>query len=471
LIIIAIFIDIIAIVFSGFIAYFLRRFIVNIPNLPTDVFFTYGAFLGSVFLLFAMLLGVYRATLHSNSVRQYFLAAKAYLYSVLLSLTILYIFETEAFPRKFTLLFLLVLPFVFIISRLIFNSCIRFMQKNGFGVHNVVIAGYDNGGMAIIKRFKNFPELGYAIKGIITNQKYQPLSSVEIHGTLVPKYPLHELEHIISELDIDRAFVPSTDIITNGYAPVFDLCKKKNIKLKVLSTDSDYLLRHSHINDIAGITLFAPPRYKVDALKRIMKRIFDLVVASLLVIIISPILIITAISILIESGYPIFFMQKRTAIKGGMTFNFYKFRSMIKNADEMKESLFDLNETDGALFKIKDDPRTTRVGKFIRRYSIDELPQLFNVLKGDMSIVGPRPLPIGDLRNLKETKAYWNSIRDREKMKPGMTGLWQISGRSKIGFREMIWLDLYYVENQSLLFDLEILFATIPVVLFGKGAY
>jgi exopolysaccharide biosynthesis polyprenyl glycosylphosphotransferase len=471
LIIIAIFIDIIAIVFSGFIAYFLRRFIVNIPNLPTDVFFSYGAFLGSVFLLFAMLLGVYRATLHSNSVRQYFLAAKAYLYSVLLSLTILYIFETEAFPRKFTLLFLLVLPFVFIISRLIFNSCIRFMQKNGFGVHNVVIAGYDNGGMAIIKRFKNFPELGYAIKGIITNQKYQPLSSVEIHGTLVPKYPLHELEHIISELDIDRAFVPSTDIITNGYAPVFDLCKKKNIKLKVLSTDSDYLLRHSHINDIAGITLFAPPRYKVDALKRIMKRIFDLVVASLLVIIISPILIITAISILIESGYPIFFMQKRTAIKGGMTFNFYKFRSMIKNADEMKESLFDLNETDGALFKIKDDPRTTRVGKFIRRYSIDELPQLFNVLKGDMSIVGPRPLPIGDLRNLKETKAYWNSIRDREKMKPGMTGLWQISGRSKIGFREMIWLDLYYVENQSLLFDLEILFATIPVVLFGKGAY
>jgi exopolysaccharide biosynthesis polyprenyl glycosylphosphotransferase len=467
----AITIDIIAIVFSGFLAYFLRRYIVNIPNLPTDVFFYYGTFLGLVFLLFAMLLGVYRATLHSNSVRQYFLAAKAYLYAVLLSLAILYIFETGFFPRKFTLLFFLVLPFVFMIFRLTFSSFIRFMQAQGYGVHNVIIAGYDNGGMSIIKRFKNFPELGYAIKGIITNQKHQSLTPIEIHGTLVPKYPLHMLEHIVTEFNIDRTFVPSTDIITNGYAHVFDLCKKKNIKLKVLSVDSDYLLRHSHINDIAGITLYAPPRYKVDAIKRFMKRVFDLIAAGSLLIIVSPIFILTALSIWLESGYPIFFLQKRAAIKGGKTINFYKFRSMIKNADELKESLFDLNETDGALFKIKDDPRTTRVGKFIRRYSIDELPQLINVLKGEMSIVGPRPLPIGDLKKLKESKTYWNSIRDREKMKPGITGLWQISGRSKIGFREMIWLDLYYVENQSLLFDLEILFATIPVVLFGKGAY
>jgi exopolysaccharide biosynthesis polyprenyl glycosylphosphotransferase len=325
--------------------------------------------------------------------------------------------------------------------------------------------------MAIIKRFKNFPELGYALKGIITNQKHQSLIPMEIHGVLVPRYSLSELERVITEHNIDRTFVPSTDVITNGYASVFDICKKKNVKLKVLSENSDYLLRHSHINDIAGITLYAPPRRRVDVLKRIMKRIFDLVVASGVLIIVSPILILTALAIWIESGRPIFFIQKRAAIKGGKTFNFHKFRSMVKDADEMKESLFDLNETDGALFKIKDDPRNTRVGKFIRRYSIDELPQLINVFKGEMSIVGPRPLPIGDLRKLKEPKEYWHSIRDRERMKPGITGLWQISGRSNVGFREMIWLDLYYIENQSLLFDIEILFATIPTVLFGQGAY
>jgi exopolysaccharide biosynthesis polyprenyl glycosylphosphotransferase len=471
LIIIAIIIDIGAVIFSGFLAYFFRSFISNLPVLPFFVFFQHSIFFGSVFLSFALILGIYRATLHSNSIRQYFIAGKAYLFAVFFSLAILYIFETTFFPRKFTLLFFLIYPFLFLFGRFIFNGFIRRMQQYGFGVHNVLIAGYDNGGMAIIKRFKNFPELGYALKGIITNQKHQSLAPVEIHGALVPRYSISELERIITEFNIDRTFVPSTDVITNGYAPVFDVCKKRNIKLKVLSENSDYLLRHSHINDIAGITLYAPPRLRVDILKRIVKRIFDLIVASAVLIIVSPILFLTALAIWIESGRPIFFIQKRAAIKGGKTFNFHKFRSMVKNADEIKESLFDLNETDGALFKIKDDPRNTRVGKFIRRYSIDELPQLINVLKGEMSIVGPRPLPVGDLRKLKESKEYWHSIRDREKMKPGITGLWQISGRSKVGFREMIWLDLYYIENQSLLFDVEILFATIPTVLFGNGAY
>ncbi len=467
----AIITDIMAIIFSGFLAYFLRRFVSNLQPLPMNVFYLHGFFWGSVFLLFAMLFGVYRATLHSNSIRQYFLAAKAYLFAALFLLAILYIFDTSTFPRRFTLLFFLVLPFLFVICRFVLNKFIRMMQQYGYGIHNVLIAGYDNGGMAIIKRFKNFPELGYSLKGIITNQKQQSLTPVEIHGTLVPRYSLAELEKIVIKYDIDRTFVPSTDVITNGYAPVFELCQKKNIKLKVLSENSDYLLQHSFINDIAGITLYAPPRLRIDALKRTMKRLFDIIIACCVLIIISPIFILTALAIWIESGRPIFFMQKRTAIKGGKTFNFYKFRSMVKNADEVKESLFDLNETDGALFKIKDDPRNTRVGRFIRRYSIDELPQLINVIKGEMSVVGPRPLPIGDFRKLKESKEYWHSIRDREKMKSGMTGLWQISGRSKIGFREMIWLDLYYIENQSLLFDLEILFATIPAVLFGRGAY
>jgi lipopolysaccharide/colanic/teichoic acid biosynthesis glycosyltransferase len=144
---------------------------------------------------------------------------------------------------------------------------------------------------------------------------------------------------------------------------------------------------------------------------------------------------------------------------------------MVKNADALKADLRQHNESDGALFKMRKDPRITRVGRFIRRYSIDELPQLLNVLKGDMSLVGPRPLPVGDFELVKEGDEFWSSIKDRDKIKPGMTGLWQISGRSNIGFKEMVLLDLYYVENHSLLFDLEILFATIPVVLFGKGAY
>jgi lipopolysaccharide/colanic/teichoic acid biosynthesis glycosyltransferase len=144
---------------------------------------------------------------------------------------------------------------------------------------------------------------------------------------------------------------------------------------------------------------------------------------------------------------------------------------MHDEADEQKDDLLGQNETDGALFKIKDDPRLTNIGRFIRRFSLDEVPQFFNVLKGEMSLVGPRPLPARDFTLLQEADHMGGYFRQRANAKPGMTGLWQISGRSDIGFREMVLLDLYYIENQSLLFDIEILAQTLPVVLFGKGAY
>jgi len=144
---------------------------------------------------------------------------------------------------------------------------------------------------------------------------------------------------------------------------------------------------------------------------------------------------------------------------------------MVEDADKLKDTLLPLNESNGALFKMKKDPRLTKVGKFIRRFSIDELPQLFNVLKGEMSLVGPRPLPLSDYDQVDESPELWEAIKDREKLKPGVTGLWQISGRSHLGFREMVLLDSYYVDNHSILFDLEILFETIPVVLMGRGAY
>jgi lipopolysaccharide/colanic/teichoic acid biosynthesis glycosyltransferase len=167
----------------------------------------------------------------------------------------------------------------------------------------------------------------------------------------------------------------------------------------------------------------------------------------------------------------VFFRQKRSLADNDEPFDFFKFRSMYHGADAEKEKLFHHNEASGALFKMRDDPRITTVGKYIRRYSIDELPQLFNVLLGDMSLVGPRPLPVSDYRRMKEEDSLGGYFRQRTLSKPGMTGLWQISGRSDIGFREMVLLDLYYIENQSILYDLEILAQTVPVVLFGKGAY
>jgi exopolysaccharide biosynthesis polyprenyl glycosylphosphotransferase len=428
-------------------------------------------YFGFVVLFIGTFLGVYRVALHDKLGRQRVLAGKAYLLAIILVFASLSIFQYNDYPRRFVFLFFLVLPICFSLLRGLFLRLNTALQDRGYGYHNVLLAGYDNGGMKVVQRFKSFPELGYRIKGMVSCLKEQPFHSVDIQGITVPIYAVHQLAHIIEQERIDRIFVPSPTTITNGYCDVLPTCKKKQVKLKVLSEESDRLLRLARVYDIAGITLYAPRREKIDSFKETIKRLFDIGVAITALILLFPILLCTAIAIGIESGFPVFFKQRRASIKGGKTFDFYKFRSMVKNADELKESLFDLNESNGALFKIKNDPRLTNVGKVIRKYSIDELPQLINVLKGDMSIVGPRPLPFSDFEKANESTEFWESVKDRERLKPGITGLWQISGRSDIEFREMMWLDLYYVENQSLLFDLEICFATIPALVFGKGAY
>lgn len=202
----------------------------------------------------------------------------------------------------------------------------------------------------------------------------------------------------------------------------------------------------------------------------VTRQIFDLAVSSVLIVLLSPIFVITALAIYVESGPHIIFKQKRSSCKGGPSFDFYKFRSMVHGADEMKDNLQGNNESDGALFKIRDDPRITRVGKIIRRLSIDELPQLFNVLTGDMTLVGPRPLPVSDLEKMQGNPEILRTMRARASVKPGVTGLWQVCGRSALGFSTMITLDLYYVENRSLLLDIRILLQTIPAVLRGEGA-
>ena len=188
-------------------------------------------------------------------------------------------------------------------------------------------------------------------------------------------------------------------------------------------------------------------------------------------VVLLPVGLVIAALIKLTSPGPVFFKQERALYKGGPTFWFYKFRTMYVDAEERKKELLDKNETNGALFKMKNDPRVTPVGRFLRKYSLDEIPQFINVLKGEMSIVGPRPLPVRDFDMLKNGKMNYDWYTKRGAAKPGITGLWQISGRSNLSFEEMCMLDLYYIENQSVFFDLEIMFDTIPVMFLGKGAY
>jgi exopolysaccharide biosynthesis polyprenyl glycosylphosphotransferase len=195
-----------------------------------------------------------------------------------------------------------------------------------------------------------------------------------------------------------------------------------------------------------------------------LKRVLDIVLASIGFLVLSPFLLLIAIAIKLDSPGPVLFKQVRIG-KWGKPFECYKFRSMYANADALKAELMDENEADEVVFKMKNDPRVTRVGRFIRKASIDELPQLLNVIKGEMSLVGPRPpVPVEVVQYEFETMFRLDAV-------PGITGLQQVSGRSDLSFKRWIELDLQYIAEQSLIKDIEILLKTIPAVLSGKGAY
>ena len=199
-------------------------------------------------------------------------------------------------------------------------------------------------------------------------------------------------------------------------------------------------------------------------LYKAVKRLFDIAASCAAMVILSPVFLITAIAILLEDGGPVFFVQPRAG-KDMKPFSMYKFRSMCKDADKKFAQMQKDNEQSGHAFKIKDDPRITKVGKFIRKYSIDELPQLINILKGDMSIVGPRPILTFQMEACNEYE------KQRLLVKPGLTCYWQISGRANIAWDEWVELDLKYIEDMGILTDIKMIWKTIPVIFYGDGAY
>lgn len=206
-------------------------------------------------------------------------------------------------------------------------------------------------------------------------------------------------------------------------------------------------------------------RFRQTALYELLKRSLDMILSGTALVVLSPLFLLVALLIYLENPGSVIFSQIRIG-ENGRPFKFYKFRSMVLNAEAMKAEILHLNESqDGVIFKSKKDPRITRVGRFIRRFSIDELPQLFNVFKGDMTLVGPRP-PVPS-----EVALYTPSDRKRLHVKPGITCIWQVSGRSEIPFNTQVKMDLDYITDQSMKKDISLLFKTVKAVISGKGAY
>ncbi|MFZ1752140.1 MAG: sugar transferase, partial [Caldilineaceae bacterium] len=241
-------------------------------------------------------------------------------------------------------------------------------------------------------------------------------------------------------------------------------CERVGIQAQVVPDLFQLTKNQIEMEELNGIPLISSRQVSITGWNRLVKRTVDLVISAVALTFTLPFTLLIGLAIRLDSPGPVLYTQARIG-KEGKPFRVYKFRSMIAGAESLREQMARLNESTGPLFKIRDDPRATRVGTFLRRYSLDELPQLLNVLRGEMSLIGPRPnLP-------EEVAAYSEWHKKRLSVSPGMTGLWQVSGRSDLTFDEMVLLDIYYAENWCMSMDLTILMRTLPAVLLKRGAY
>jgi exopolysaccharide biosynthesis polyprenyl glycosylphosphotransferase len=275
---------------------------------------------------------------------------------------------------------------------------------------------------------------------------------------------LTDLEKIVAEHRPDDVVITGFELSTAELVSLVDTCRAYGCRLRVVPTTTELLLERAVLVPGQAVPLFEVRPPVLTGVEWLIKRAFDILVAAILIVLLAIPGVIVALLVRLTSPGPAIFRNPRIGVGEG-EFAMLKFRSMYQDAEAQQDDLEDLNEADGPIFKIRNDPRITPVGRILRRFSIDELPQLWNVLRGEMSLVGPRPLPLRDYERLET----WH--RGRYRVLPGITGLWQVSGRSALGFDDLVRLDFYYVENWSVWLDIEIIARTPLAVLRGQGAY
>ncbi len=369
-----------------------------------------------------------------------------------------FIVRVENFPRLivfFVTIFSIVMLSLWRVCKRIF---VEYLVAHGYNNFNVLIIGSGKIGRALAQEVRKKPELGLNIIGYLDDGDDQLFGDTDkrVLGG-VSDFPV-----IARREFIEKVFI-TTHENSGVFLKILEQAKELGIAVRVIPHGFE-LMSGDFVKYNIG---FIPVLEYCDAVplrKQFGKRLLDLFVTSFAVILLFPVFLMVAILIKSDSKGAAIYISKRYG-RSGRVFKMYKFRSMRVDADKMIDQIQNQNEADGPIFKIKNDPRITNIGRFLRKYSLDELPQLFNVIRGDMSLVGPRPLPLDqvkreDLRQLM-----------RLKVRPGITGLWQIRGRSDVSFARLVKWDMWYINNWSFWLDLNILFQTIPVVFKARGAY
>lgn len=458
-------IDIFFIWLSIALAGWFRQYTLPFPFSLNNIFLNYQhpyhlAFVAWLFIVpfFNLVHGLYETRREQFESEEVWEVTRSVASSAVVVIVLVYILKIEGFPRSILISTGLSINVFLVIWRLLKRQFVEYLVAKGYNNFNVLIIGAGKVGMALTEEIQKRPGLGLRIIGYLDD--FKP-GDKEYHG--------HKIVGKVTDfVDIARReFINKIFITTHHDSRVFLqlLEQAKELKISVRVVPQGFELTTGELSkyNIGFIPILEYSN--VENFRKLAgKRLFDIIIASMAVLILLPVFLVITLMIKFDSPGNMIYYSRRYG-RRGKQFMMYKFRSMINNADLVLKDIRHQNEVDGPIFKIKNDPRVTPLGKFLRKYSLDEMPQIFNVIKGDMSLVGPRPLPTDqiekeDLRQLL-----------RLEVRPGITGLWQIRGRSDISFERLVKWDVWYINNWSFWLDLKILLQTIPVVLKGKGAY
>lgn len=371
--------------------------------------------------------------------------------------------QVKMIDAKFIFVFLMAICAITIMSRVLLRYGLQLFRVKGMNLRNLIIVGTNCRAIRLAQKLLSKPEIGYRLAGFVDDSDINTLEFTNSGYPLVADFK--SFPEYIRNNAVDEVLICLPMKSHYEYAAgIISHCEEHGIIVRFLSDLFNLKLAWSRTDQFERESIITLCTGHMSEGGLVVKRVLDFVLSILLIIIFSPLLLITALVVKMTSEGPVLFMQERLGLNK-RRFKVYKFRTMYADAEKRMAEIEHLNEVSGPVFKIRNDPRISPIGKFLRKSSIDELPQLFNVLKGDMSLVGPRPMAVRDYNGFDQD---WH--RRRFSVRPGITCLWQISGRSNIPFDRWMELDMEYIDNWSLWLDLKILVGTIPAVLRGSGA-
>ncbi len=391
---------------------------------------------------------------------QVWVVFKSIILSMLALGTILYFMKYQHISRLFILLIGVLTFIVLVAERLLYQKILKTIRLKGYNIRNVLIVGTGPRARQFTSLILNHAEWGLRVVGYVDDDPRE--EDIRALGRLIIG-TTQDIPDLVRKNIVDEVIIAIPRRFLNKMEEVVHICEETGIETTILADLFDTFIANTHLSFIDDIPLLSFSTVPAQEWKLLIKAIIDFIGAAFLIFGLAPLLLTIAILVKTTTKGTILYRQRRIGLHG-REFMLYKFRSMYVDAEERQKELQHLNEMTGPVFKIEKDPRVTKIGRLIRKTSLDELPQLLNVLKGDMSLVGPRP-PIPH-----EVDQYKRWQHRRLSMKPGITCIWQVNGRNKIGFEDWMKLDLQYIDNWSLGLDFKILFKTIPVVLFGYGA-